>query len=204
MVLTDVTDNGTATKIADSGEGEGEEKANAAEVSEAQPPADEPVPEKVEAPVAEAEPAKPSALCVALGRLACVIGQTCLSLRASAACLARSVLGLPWDSIFTTVTSIGTSLAITFAYWTLTEDLIVVVRKSLFSSLNQVCQTRVIFDRTDYAGYLPLCSLPCRKSPGQGLADRARKQFGRGTQSPRRCRLPILHLQDIHLITVLR
>jgi len=129
VVLTDVTDNGTATKISESGEGE--EKANAAEASEAQPPAEEPVPEKVEAPVAEAEPAKPSALCVALGRLASVIGQTCLSLRASAECLAQSVLGLPWDSIFTTVASIGTSLAITFAYWTLTEDLIVVIMPAI-------------------------------------------------------------------------
>lgn len=125
VAMTDITDNGNATKITETVEPE--EKAAAVEEAPEKTTAAEETPEKVEEPAISPEPAKPSALCVALGGVANVLSKTVLSLKAYATCLAQGVLGLPWECIFTTITSIGTSLAITFAYWTLTEDLIVVV-----------------------------------------------------------------------------
>jgi hypothetical protein len=139
----EVTDNGTATKIpaeeaaqeAEAPAAEAEEAPAAEKTAEASPEpaaAEEEKKDGEAAPATEieakpeaaaAEPSKPSLLRKAAERVAGIASAA--KIAACDAC--AKVAALPWDSIVATITSLGTASAVAVAYWTLTEDLVVLL-----------------------------------------------------------------------------
>lgn len=153
---TDITDNGNATKVAEGEEPVQEEAAAVIEVEEEaaavkeveEKPVEtaaeetleaEPTPE-VEAAVEKDEDAKPEeaakppAVCLIktaaaklLCKAACLICATVTKIKAVAVEAVEKVLSLPWSYIVAMTSSVGTGLALTYAYWTLTEDYAVLI-----------------------------------------------------------------------------
>ena len=141
VVQTEITDNGNATKIQE--DVVAEEPAKVEEAA----PAVENNEEKKDEPEAKGdseqaadndkkpeeaekkpeEPAKPNLVCKACECFASVVRGTVNKSKSVTVCLTQKVASLPWDLIVSKTASIGTALALTYAYWSLTEDYSVLV-----------------------------------------------------------------------------
>lgn len=139
--ITEITDNGNATKIQEEPE-KVEESAEAPkpeaeestkeetkpeETKSDETPKDEEAKKEPEVVKPAPEPVKPSALCLACEGLLRLVCATICKVKSCVVNVIDRVLALPWESIFTLTTSVGTSLAVTLAYWSLTEDYAVLI-----------------------------------------------------------------------------
>jgi len=140
VVQTEITDNGNATKIQE--EVVAEEPANEEAAAPAAPVVENDIEEKKDEPEAKGdsdqvaddtkkadedqqkpeEPAKPSFVVKACERVAAIVRGTVTKSKCVTVSLTHKIASLPWDLIVSKTASIGTALALTYAYWSLTED----------------------------------------------------------------------------------
>ena len=147
--------------------------APAEETAEAEPTPDGDAAVKKDEDAKPDEPAKPSAVCLVktaaaklLCTAACLICATVNKIRAVVVDAVERILSLPWSYIVSMMSSLGTALALTYAYWILTEDYAVLIIPAVCHLLPMAAEKAQAKNWISERGYLTvrgkLIASPCQ------------------------------------------